>query len=553
MDLWLSEQLLVVLTDLHQAEQNWNAAEESQFVKSICHLLNSEREKTMQAINRVDSLSGLLDLLVSLRHEMDRSINNAALTRQLDVEVLASPGILVFRSAQQAAHMPGLRDVKITFLVDEFENLSLTQQRYFNTLIREKELPSCFLIGGREWGIRTHETLSAHEINKRGSEFEWKVLEDSYRTGNAYSEFCKNMVVSRLEDAGMPSINEKTLTTVFSRGELGRFQDKSLLDVLGSADSSDRPHVQKLRKSVLRATQDRQLTDSICKVLSVPEHPLIEKLAILRFYQQWNTFRSINIESAHEARDYVTPLLDGTESVELRNYLNLWKSDLIAQIYHENDRRNLYIGFDQFVDMSGYLPRSLLMILKYVTHWAIFFGERPFEGLEPISPEAQTAGVLDASRWFFSDAKPLGQEGEDCDLAIRRLGALLRAVRQSDKPAETGVTTFSSNLQRINPSAGALIETCVNHRLLIEIYSGRTSRNRGSVHRKFQLHPMLAPLFGLPTGRRGDLSLKPAEVSAIFGPEALESEYSRIVKDRVAGMHAPFSLAESQESLFELG
>ena len=98
-----------------------------------------------------------------------------------------------------------------------------------------------------------------------------------------------------------------------------------------------------------------------------------------------------------------------------------------------------------------------------------------------------------------------------------------------------------------------IVQACVDHRLLIEVPFGRLARNQGSIHRKFQIHPMLSPLFGLSTSRRGDLSLRPAETRAIFDPRVEESEFSRIAQLRIAGLQAPFSDIDAQEVLFELG
>lgn len=554
MDLWLCEQLLLVLADLQKSEVSWDESIQASFTTNICGLLTSENPDIDKRINSVVSINQLLELLVTLRHTMDRAINNVALTKDLSVEILTSPGQMLFQTCKQASEkLPGLDEVMFTFLVDEYENLSKEQQRYFNTLLREKELPISFLIGGREWGVRTQRTLSADEENKKGSEYEWVVLENKYRTGTKYSDFCREMVTARLDTLPLSHANPISIDIVFSDGNPDRFHSASLLQVLRGSNPENRPHAVKLRTAVASVTADRKLVDSICAQFVIPEHPLLEKLAILRFYQGWSKTRQLELDAAVEARDFILRLLDDTADKQVKNFLNLWKHDMIAQVFWENDRRQPYLGFEKFVAMSGFLPRSLLMILKYVTHWAIFFGESPFESGKSISLEAQNAGVRDAARWFLSDAKPLGQEGEDCDRAIRRLGSLLRGIRLSDKPTEVAVTSFSTDFQGLDSTVAEIVQACVDHRLLIEVPFGRLARNQGSIHRKFQIHPMLSPLFGLSTSRRGDLSLRPAETRAIFDPRVEESEFSRIAQLRIAGLQAPFSDIDAQEVLFELG
>lgn len=552
MDVWLCEQLFLILDDIQAREQVWSAEEQEDLTLSFCRLLSSSNPDTAKLVDDARTISDVLSLLMSIRHTMDREINNAALTRSLNVEILTSPGILLFHSVKSTADiLSGFIGVQFTYLVDEYENLSEDQQRYFNTLIREKELPTSFLIGGRQWGIRTHQTLSADEINKEGSEYNLKVLEETYETGTSYNKFCRQMVHSRLIQAGVEVSDNRAIDRIFGHASQDRLQSSLLLSVLGGVPSTERPHLMRLRKVVSSVTSDESLLEDICAEFVFQDHPLLEKLSILRFYQTWSRSRRLELVDAQEARAYVLPLLTGEEDKGLKNYLNLWKSDMIAQIFWENDRRLQYLGFDKFVAMSGYLPRSLLMILKHVTNWSAFLGERPFEGATAISQEAQTAGVREAARWFFSDARPLGQVGEDCDRAIRRLGSFMRSVRESDKPSEVSITSFSTDLQGVDPSVPVLVQTCVDYRLLVEIPFGRTARNNGSIHRKFQIHPMLAPLFGLSTGRRGDLSLKSTEMAAIFDTRVDDNEFSRIIQSRLDNMQAPFSIEEPQEALFD--
>ncbi len=554
MDLWLCEQLLEVLHDIQDTQSAWTVVQQRAFIRMLLRGFQDRESAGAAEDEDCDSIEGALNYLVGLRNSMDRAINNAALTGRLDIQILSSPGELIFRACKSASeNLVGLEAVSFCFLVDEYENLSESQQRYFNTLIREKVLPACFLIGGREWGIRTHETLSAAEKNRQGSEYEWIVLEEAYKTERTtYVEFCRDLVSARLKDAGFFISDGQTLDTMFGGDRDDRFQSAALLAVMGGVPSRSRNHLQHLEAVVLKSTQDRRLTNRICEKFAFEEYPLLEKLAILKFYQLWSSKRRLSLELADEARAFVLPLLSSTEDDELRYFFGLWKTDMIAQVFWENDRRPPYLGFEKFVDMSGYLPRSLLMILKYVTHWASFFGEKPFQLGTSISQDAQSAGVLDAARWFLSDAKPMGEEGEQCERAIYRLGSLLRMVRYSDKPTEVSLSTFSTNLQHVDPTVLSVINSCVEHRLLLEVKTGRMARNKGSVHRKFQVHPMLAPIFGISTSRRGELSLKPGEVIAIFDPRMDETEYSRVTKKRLASMEAPFSGSTSQEALFDL-
>lgn len=547
MDLWITELLIATIADVNESEQ-WRDSEIVEVYLAVAQAL----QVPVSGIDDVARpLSSILGYLTQLRREIDWAVNNAAHTRRLDVKVRSNPGELVFTAAKSVSTLPGFEDVTITFLADEYENLTEDQQIYFNTLIREKEAPATFLVGGRSWGIRTQETLSAGEVNKKGSEYELYPIDAAYASDpSEYQKFCRDLIMRRLAAFDLDEEESAGWISRLSFEADDRFQTKRLHAVLTRYAALERPYLVDLRNAV-RGAKGSGTASEVIQTLSVPEYPLIEKLAILRFYQLWSGGQEPSSESAAAARDFVTPLVDGSEDGELTNFFKHRKSDAIAQIYSESGRQTAYAGFAELVSLSGFLPRNLLMILKYVSHWAQFHGENVFRGSAQISERALSEGVLDASNWYLSDAKPLGTQGEECEIAIRRLGQYLHSIRYANKPSEIDVATFSTSLTQVSPDAHSVLERCVSHGLLIEVRGGRSARNHGSRHRKFQLHPMLTPLWGLRPGRRGDATLDRVTVEAIFNPKVEDLAFQRVRETLDMSLNAPFrGIADTTELLF---
>ena len=162
MDLWLAELFLTTVSDAFPAVQQSRSS-----VRIADELFDVRPE------SEITSAESLVEELKALRRALDVAINNAALTRRLDVMVQVTPSRLVFGPPKiVAAEVPELDGIQVLYLIDEFENLSKEQQRYVNTLIREKERPASFKIGARLYGVRTYETYSAGELNREGSEYE---------------------------------------------------------------------------------------------------------------------------------------------------------------------------------------------------------------------------------------------------------------------------------------------------------------------------------------------------------------------------------------------
>ena len=246
-------------------------------------------------------------------------------------------------------------------------------------------------------------------------------------------------------------------------------------------------------------------------------------------------------------------LSDWTASTALKNRWNLRRSDMIAQIYRDCSADAPTRGFGQFVEMSGYLPRSLLTTLKYVTKWAIAYGETHFlEASEPIPAHVQAIGVKEAAEWFVKDNRPLGRDGESCDTAIRRLGSFLRRLRFSDKPVESSCATFSIERNELSLETLRILDLCVSHSMVIEWPDGRQDRNSGEKLPMFQLNPMIAPIYGLPTARRGIVDFNSDEATAIFDPSTSSGRFDSVTAKRLERMNAPFTNAnQGLEGLFD--
>ena len=71
-------------------------------------------------------------------------------------------------------------------------------------------------------------------------------------------------------------------------------------------------------------------------------------------------------------------VLGGERQGRYANKLRHFKADLLAQLSRECDQKQRYRGIDSLIDMSWGLPRNLLILLKCIFPWAMFYEERTF-------------------------------------------------------------------------------------------------------------------------------------------------------------------------------
>ena len=540
-ELWVARQLIVtVLEPLSEAGFG-----DSQLCSDISGLFDKQPPEKME------SLSQLAEVLADKIRHLDLQINNCVLTGKIDVEILATRGRLIFGIPKLLAMaVKELENVSFVYAIDELENFSASQQRLVNSLVRDRVLPTTFRIGARRYGVKTHQTDANQEENIPDSEFEQVVLDDEFRkTKRAYFAFSRQLIGKRFISFDVKgNVLAKNLAMSFQKVN-ERWDSELYLDIVHSLPSPGRHHFQQLREKFERAGVAQ--VEDIVELLSVERYPLIEKVNILLLFGAMKVRRNPIDEAQRIAIECEEFLSTGSRignANRVRRTLGHYQSDLVAQLRRENRVKHLYLGLDDFIAMSGGLPRALLTTLRNVFDWSIYNGEDP---LAPggISIDAQYRGVNKASDWFFDNIRKAGADGVLIQSATDRLAQLFRVNRFSDRPIECSLNSFSVAEPELGEETRRIIRLCENRSLLNRVIGGQKHRNTTRVEMKFQLHPMLCPRWQLPLGRRGALPLTARAASAIFDL-CQEEEFNRFLKKfRVSRTYADAG-SHTQEALF---
>ena len=304
MDLWLSQLLLVTVQDaLASADQHFD--DERAICQRVVELFASDDAPVPQTVPE------LIEMLRRLHTEVDMAVNNCALTSHLDVRILVGPGGLVFGIPRILAEaFAPLHDIQFLYLIDELENLSAEQQKYVQTLVREKVQPSSFKLGARLYGVKTYATYGGEEENKEGSEYECLRLDERLRakagTRGAYRKFALDLCFKRLQEGRYVSQAPKSANarrkyvescfeTLSQEPGDDPFGTRYTAFVLEKCRPEKRPHWDRLTDHLRQGghadaapgvTSD-ECAARIVSLLSCPQHPLLEKTNIFLLYQQW--------------------------------------------------------------------------------------------------------------------------------------------------------------------------------------------------------------------------------------------------------------------------
>ena len=175
-------------------------------------------------------------------------------------------------------------------------------------------------------------------------------------------------------------------------------------------------------------------------------------------------------------------------------------------------------SFDSAREMSSGNPRNVLNILNKM-HEILAFEGKSFFSQEYIDIETQTKAIKNAAIYFAEEDSNYGSLSDKAKIAMKRFAAYLATARFALNIPESSPLAASFLLQDLTPRAKEVYDLAVEFSLIQEMTSLRSDRNSKQFHKLIKLNSMLSPLWNLPTGYRGDLTLNSEVLNAIFDPE----------------------------------
>ena len=541
LEIWLGQ---LILNNICKLINHANLKLDSRIIiKEILLLFDSDK----LVAENIETLNDLRAYLNKLQKDIDYSINNRAFTKKQiseSIEVLLSPGSLIFGIPEVLSkRILGFENLKFLYLLDEYENFTFNQQKYFNTLIRERKNPVCFKIGSRRYGIRTKKTLSANEEIKLGSEYDQIDIDSIFRKNQKnYKKFIKAICIKRLQSQSI-EINENEFKSYF--------EDFSEEKLIASIKGRGRKHLSKL-ESELRHHGFVNEYKSIISNLRFSSDIILERTNIMLLHRAWKNGKNLEDESIKIKSFCASYHKNPTKESPHGIILNKHRGDIIDALYRENNLKiESYIGYNNLIRISNGIPRHFLIIMKHVYRWNEYLEKRSFMSIEDkISSSIQLNAINDTSTWFIEDAKIPGNNENKIKDCIERLCDYLRELRFSNLPPESSISTFSIDLKVLPEEVTQIINFLEQYSYLIKADSGRRDKNLNSRNNTYQINGLLAAQWELSLARRGIVDLSFAEINAIFLPQK-NSDYKKVRSRNLLKYNVPFSSKSSNPSLFD--
>lgn len=495
------------------------------------------------SFSEVSSLMDLRSWISRWLRAIDAATNAAAFTGTFDLHLPFALGSLALPlgGALRKWH-PSFSASNLVYILDEIENLSVKQQEVLNTLIRYAEGRVAFRLTGRLYGRKTLATIASGEENREGSEFTVTRLDEILRRIKNYSDFATRFIAKRM---GVLVLRGA------SRGAYIGFDPRAAFEELLMEDYVERHalpadearFVRTFREALSKAEPSVASGESVVATLIQGFPPILQRLNVLLFCKKFGRKHRAEIVAARIRQNcerYIE--LGPADKGSYATAVGHWRGDLFAQLCRESRRRDAgvpYAGFGTFVAMSSHNPRNLLLLLGKVYEIATF-KEVDFARGGELTVDIQTDAALEAARFCFEGDSNYGIRSDQAREAVNRLAELLRIARYSLNIPEVSPLAISFDSDDLSVDGRQTLESAFNYSLLFEIGDGRPDRNTQRLNRKVQLSPMLSPRWGLPIGRRGDISVSGPMLNAIFDPSARET-FDILLRQQSARWNFPFS------------
>ncbi|HFS7497181.1 hypothetical protein KPE82_08140 [Acinetobacter baumannii] len=552
LDLKLVDNLLEILIEIQEKSPHYYFNDHD-FIESLSDEISDPN------FDRISNLIELKEWVKTETKKINKAVNNYAFTERLDITPSFSLGTLSIKIKDSLNKWNSeFKDISLIYLIDEIENFSnIEQQEVIQTLIRYSEGMSTFRISGRLYAIKTYSTIGNGEENREESEFKKINLDECLKNlGADYKYFAQNFITKRLIHKKL-ILNESSFNiyNCFTNVNSNYYYNDFINYLEIDQKSNDFQFLKKFKRTLQEVPTiiKKQDIDSICDLL-VSDFPLIlQKHNILRFCKDFSIEKK-PLEIAENIKLTCTQYMHNEKNEFTKSYeesYSHWNQNLLVQLCREWNKSCNYTGFETFIKMSSNNPRNLLSILSATYDLAIF-NDNDFINNLPLSIEDQNKAVFNNAKFIFEQDSNYGSPSEIAKKAVIRLATVLRTARFSLNIPEVSPLLVSFNEDDLTENSKTSIQSVLNYSFCFEVKSGRPDRNTARINRKIYLNPILSPIWDLPVGRRGDLSLSTELVNAIFDQDKNE-EFKVLLNRLYRRWNQPFTKSEflqKQQDLF---
>lgn len=457
----------------------------------ICQKIMSGIELTIE--EKIDTFGKLSNVFECIRKKTLINLQNGKKTCYFDYTTFVSEFCEELRKESLFCN------VCFCVLLDEYENLTYSQQRVVNSFIKGSSFFLTYKVCMRPEGFLTKDTVAEKEQLIFGHDYEeFDYVKDIVGSEKKVKEHLREICANRLN-------------YFYSQQQI-RY-DKSNLNIDGYLDiikeEVDIESWERIKeyKEDLRA-QLRKRYPSKVEIIDSIDNAIDLKLIFVLY------------EKKYKEEDIFSNM--GIQSEKYKNWIHNYKKNIIFQIISECEQTRKYCGFDTFIKLSNSNTRTMLEILHYS------FGDynKSGEVYGTISVNKQTNAVNRVAQSSFDQIDYIPVNGYKAKNLVNALGNLFAEFMQDHRVKKFEVNSFSIitttmlDEDRVK-ELKTVLRNAVVWGVLIPSKANKV-KNKGDIvfdGRDYMLHPIFAPYFKISYRKRQKCELKDVDVYSMLSPK----------------------------------
>lgn len=383
-------------------------------------------------------------------------------------------------------------------LLDEYENLTFSQQRVVNSYIKNSSYYLTYKVCMRPDGFLTKETVADKEPLMFGHDYEeFDYVDDIVGSEKDVKQHLRKICANRL--------------AYFYRQKKIKFDKKDLdidvyLDIVKEeADIESWERIDEYKEQLKGELRKRYPE----KVEKIDAFNVIDLKLISILYQK-----------KYSEEDIFENICSFTE--KYKNWIHNYKQNIIFQITSECEQSRKYCGFDTIIKLSNSNTRTVLEIMHYA------FGELNSVGsiYKKISVKRQTDAVNRVAESSFEQIDYIPFNGYKAKNLANALGNLFAEFMKDSRAKKFEVNSFSIIVSQLDKEQTkemkAILRDAVVWGVLIPSKANKI-KNKGDIvldGRDYMLHPIFAPYFKISYRKRQKCELKDIDIYSMFYPKS---------------------------------
>ena len=383
-------------------------------------------------------------------------------------------------------------------LLDEYENLTFSQQRVVNSFIKGSSYYLTYKVCMRPDGFLTKDTVADKEQLMFGHDYEeLNYVKDIVGLEKDVKKHLRKICANRLD--------------YFYRHQKIYFDKKNLdidsyLDIV--KDETDIESWDRIEeyKEQLKVELRNRYPD---KIKAIDALGVIDLKLVYILY-----------EKNYSEEEIFGNICSFTE--KYKNWIHNYKKNIIFQITSECEQTRKYCGFDTIIKLSNSNTRTVLEIMHYA------FGEliNSESIYKKISVKRQTDAVNRVADSSFEQIDYIPFNGYKAKNLANALGNLFAEFLKDPRAKKFEVNSFSIIASKMDneqtKELKAILRDAVVWGVLIPSKANKI-KNKGDIvfdGRDYMLHPIFAPYFKISYRKRQKCELKDVDIYSMFYPKS---------------------------------